>query len=223
MMLLVGLGNPGAGYAGHRHNFGFMAVDAIARAHGFGPWRRKFAGEAAEGMLGGVRVLALKPMTYMNLSGRAVAEAAGFYKLAPGAVTVLHDDLDLPLGRLRVKIGGGHGGQNGVRDIAAAIGPEFRRVRLGIGHPGDKALVEHYVLQDFAKAERPVAAAVIDAVAAEAPRLAVGDDSGFASQAMERVNPKPRKPPRPPAAAEVRTGPDAAPDAGRRPAGKEKE
>lgn len=212
MLLLVGLGNPGAGYAGHRHNFGFAAVDAIARAHGFGPWRRKFSGEAAEGALAGVRVLALKPMTYMNLSGRAVAEAVGFYKLAPGDVTVLHDDLDLPLGRLRVKVGGGHGGNNGVRDIAAAIGPEFRRVRLGIGHPGDKALVEHYVLQDFAKVERPLAAAVIEAVAAEAPRLAAGDDSGFASQAMLRVRPPPLKPPRPPRVSAIAPG-DPAPDA----------
>ena len=153
MKLFVGLGNPDPGYARHRHNIGFMAADAIAAAHGFGPWRAKFRGQIAEGRLGPEKVLLLKPGTYMNLSGDAVRAALQFYKLEPGDVVVFHDELDLAPGRVRVKTGGGTAGHNGIRSIAAHIGPDFTRVRLGIGHPGDKRLVSNYVLGDFAKAD----------------------------------------------------------------------
>src|SRR5882672_1199962 len=153
MLLLVGLGNPGAKYAGNRHNVGFMAVDAIARRHGIGPWRRRFQGVAAEGLVGAARVLLLKPETFMNDSGRAVAEAARFFKLEPQGIVVFHDELDLPPGKLRAKTGGGNAGHNGLRSISAHIGNEYRRVRIGIGHPGLKDMVYPYVLSDFAKSE----------------------------------------------------------------------
>ena len=141
MRLLVGLGNPGARYAGNRHNIGFMVVEAIARRHGFGPWRRRFHGVATEGPVGGERALLLLPGTYMNDSGLAVADAARFYKLEPGNVTVVHDELDLAPGKVRVKVGGGAAGHNGLRSITAHIGNEYKRVRIGVGHPGDKDLV----------------------------------------------------------------------------------
>ena len=201
MLVLAGLGNPGAGYAGHRHNMGFMAVDAISSLHRLAPWRKKFQGDVAEGEIAGTRVLLLKPMTYMNLSGQSVAAALGFYKLGPEALIVFHDELDVMLGRVKVKAGGGHGGHNGIRDIMAHIGPEFRRVRLGVGHPGDKALVHNHVLQDFAKQERELAGKVVEAVAAEVPRLVAGDDGGFMSRvAFLLASPKPKKekPPEPP-------------------------
>jgi PTH1 family peptidyl-tRNA hydrolase len=204
MLVLAGLGNPGAGYAGHRHNMGFMAVDAIASLHRFAPWRKKFQGDMAEGEIAGTRILLLKPMTYMNLSGQSVAAALGFYKLGPDALIVLHDEIDILLGRVKVKAGGGHGGHNGIRDIMAHIGPDFRRVRIGVGHPGEKDLVHNHVLQDFAKQERELAAKVIEAVAAEAPRLVAGDDGGFMSRvAFLLAPPKPKKE-KPPETAAVR-------------------
>ena len=141
MLLFVGLGNPGAEHAGNRHNVGFMVVDAIRRRHGFSPWRRRFQGVATEGTLGGERVLLLLPGTYMNKSGRAVTEAAHFYKLAPGEIVVFHDELDLAPAKVRVKTGGGVAGHNGLRSVGAHIGNDFRRVRIGIGHPGVKELV----------------------------------------------------------------------------------
>jgi PTH1 family peptidyl-tRNA hydrolase len=194
MLVLAGLGNPGAGYAGHRHNMGFMAVDAIASLHRFAAWRKKFQGDMAEGEIAGTRILLLKPMTYMNLSGQSVAAALGFYKLEPAALTVFHDEIDILLGRVKVKSGGGHGGHNGIRDIMAHIGPEFRRVRLGVGHPGEKALVHNHVLQEFAKQERELAGKVIEAVAAETPRLVAGDEGGFMSRvAFLLAPPKPKK------------------------------
>ena len=179
MVLLVGLGNPGARYAGNRHNFGFLAVDAIADRHRVGPWRRRFGGETAEGAIGAERALLLKPLTYMNEAGRAVAEAVHFYKLPLGEVVVFHDELDLPLGKLRVKTGGGNAGHNGLRSISAHIGNDYRRVRLGIGHPGAKELVERHVLSDFAKSERDLVAAICEAAADAAEPLAKGDDAGF--------------------------------------------
>ena len=198
MLVLAGLGNPGAGYAGHRHNMGFMAVDAIASLYRFSPWRKKFQGELAEGEIAEARILLLKPMTYMNLSGQSVAAALDFYKLEPAALTVFHDEIDLLLGRVKVKLGGGHGGHNGIRDIMAHLGPDFRRVRLGVGHPGEKDLVHNHVLQDFAKAERELAAKVIEAVAAEAPRLIASDDGGFMSRVAYLLTPpKPKKEPPP--------------------------
>jgi PTH1 family peptidyl-tRNA hydrolase len=205
MLVLAGLGNPGAGYAGHRHNLGFMAVDAIASLHRFAPWRKKFQGDVAEGEVAGTRILLLKPMTYMNLSGQSVAAALGFYKLGPEALIVFHDEIDVLLGRVKVKAGGGHGGHNGIRDIMAHIGPEFRRVRLGVGHPGEKALVHNHVLQEFAKQERELAGKVIEAVAAETPRLVAGDDGGFMSRVaflLAPPKPKKEKPAEPPAARE---------------------
>lgn len=173
MLLWVGLGNPGAEHARHRHNIGFMAVDAIARRHGFAPWRKRFKGEVAEGAVGGVRVLALKPQTYMNGSGESVQPAAAFHKVPPAGIWAVHDELDLAPGRVRVKRGGGTAGHNGLRDMQRALGtPEFWRVRLGIGHPGHKDRVTGHVLGNFAKGDGPWVEALLDAVAEAAPLLA---------------------------------------------------
>ena len=179
MRLLVGLGNPGARYAGNRHNIGFMAVDEIARVHAAAPWRRRFQGEAAEAVIGRERTLLLKPLTFMNESGRAVAEAMRFYKIPLDDVAVLHDELDLAPAKLRMKKGGGNAGHNGLRSITAQCGNDYRRVRLGIGHPGDKALVHGYVLNDFAKSEQPWVEDLCRAVADHAELLAKGDDAPF--------------------------------------------
>jgi PTH1 family peptidyl-tRNA hydrolase len=179
MLLFVGLGNPGARYAGNRHNIGFMAVEAIARRHDIAPWRRKFQGLAVEGTIGGERVLLLLPGTYMNESGRAVQEAARFYHVGLSDIVVFHDELELPPGKLRVKVGGGNAGHNGLRSISAHVGNDYKRVRLGIGHPGQKHLVESYVLNDFAKSEKPWAEALCDIVADNAGLLAEGKDSSF--------------------------------------------
>ena len=179
MLLFVGLGNPGERYVGNRHNIGFMAAQAIAKRHDIAPWRRKFLGVAVEGTIGGEKLLLLLPGTFMNESGRAVAEAANFYKLAVSDIVVFHDELELPPGKLRVKIGGGNAGHNGLRSISAHVGNDYRRVRLGIGHPGDKKLVEPYVLQDFAKDDRPWVEALCDFVADNAALLAEGKDSTF--------------------------------------------
>src|SRR5262245_55295364 len=153
MLLLVGLGNPGPTYAKHRHNVGFMAVDEIVRRHGFGPWRVRFDGVVCDGQIGASKVIALKPATYMNDSGRAVQAAMRFYKIEPERVTAFYDELDLLPGRMKVKRGGGSGGHNGIRSLDAHIGPDYWRVRIGIGHPGHKELVSGYVLHDFAKAD----------------------------------------------------------------------
>jgi PTH1 family peptidyl-tRNA hydrolase len=179
MLLLVGLGNPGARYAGNRHNIGFMAVEAIAQRHGIGPWRKRFQGVTAEGPIGGARALLLLPGTFMNESGRAVADAANFYKLGPDSVTVFHDELDLPASKVRVKIGGGIAGHNGLRSISEHIGNNYRRVRLGIGHPGAKELVHNYVLSDFAKSERPWVEALTAIIADNADLVTKGDDATF--------------------------------------------
>jgi PTH1 family peptidyl-tRNA hydrolase len=179
MRLFVGLGNPGAKYAANRHNIGFMAVDEIARRHGFAPWRRRFQGETAEGTLERERVVLLRPLTFMNDSGRAVQEAANFFKLALADIAVFHDELELPPAKLRVKVGGGIAGHNGLRSISAHVGNDYRRVRLGIGHPGVKELVHGHVLSDFAKSDRPWVGALLDAVADNAVLLAVDRDSAF--------------------------------------------
>jgi len=179
MRLLVGLGNPGAEYARNRHNVGFMAVDAIARRHGIGPWRRRFAGVAAEGPLGGERVILLLPGTYMNDSGLAVAEASHFYKIGVGDIVVFHDEIDLPPAKLRVKTGGGIAGHNGLRSISSHVGNDYRRVRIGVGHPGAKDLVMPYVLGDFAKAERPWVEALCEIIADNAALIATGEDAAF--------------------------------------------
>ena len=179
MLLLVGLGNPGARYVGNRHNIGFVAVQEIAKRHGIGPWRRRFQGVACEGPLGGERALLLLPGTYMNESGRAVAEAVHFYKLLPADVIVFHDEIDLPPGKVRVKVGGGVAGHNGLRSISEHIGNDYRRVRIGVGHPGNKDLVQHYVLSDFAKSDRGWVEALIGILADDAGLLAQGKDASF--------------------------------------------
>ena len=179
MRLLVGLGNPGQRYAGNRHNIGFMIVDAIARRHAASPWRRRFHGLVAECLIGGERVLLLKPETYMNESGRAVAEAEHFYKLDPAEVVVFHDEIDLLPGKVRAKMGGGTAGHKGLRSIGAHIGNEFRRVRIGVGHPGLRELVEYYVLQNFAKAEQDWVEALCATIAENAGLLAKGRDATF--------------------------------------------
>ena len=179
MRLLVGLGNPGARYAGNRHNIGFMALEAIARRHGIGPWRRRFQGVAAEGPLAGERVILLLPGTFMNDSGLAVAEAAHFYKIGAGDIVVFHDEIDLPPAKVRVKTGGGIAGHNGLRSISSHVGNDYRRVRIGVGHPGVKELVYNHVLSDFAKAERPWVEALCDIIADNAGLIAKGDDASF--------------------------------------------
>lgn len=179
MLLFVGLGNPGAKYARNRHNIGFVVVDEIARRHGFAPWRRRFQGETSEGALDGERVILLKPTTYMNDSGRAVQEAANFFKLAAGDITVFQDELELPPAKVRVKVGGGIAGHNGLRSVTSHIGNDYRRVRLGIGHPGIKELVHGHVLSDFAKGDMPWVEALSVAIADNAGLLAAGKDASF--------------------------------------------
>jgi PTH1 family peptidyl-tRNA hydrolase len=179
MLLFVGLGNPGAKFAGHRHNIGFAVVDEIARRHGFAPWRRRFQGETAEGTLDRERVVLLRPLTFMNESGRAVQEAASFFKLSAGEITVFQDELELPPAKVRIKVGGGIAGHNGLRSISSHIGNDYRRVRIGIGHPGVKELVHSYVLSDFAKSERPWVESLCEAIADNAGLLTTDRDSTF--------------------------------------------
>jgi PTH1 family peptidyl-tRNA hydrolase len=184
MLLIAGLGNPGRRYAGNRHNVGFMAADEIHRRHHFSPWRARFEGETSEGTLDGEKTLLLKPATYMNESGRSVAQATRFYKILPADLVVIYDELDLPPGKLRMKKGGSAAGHNGIRSIEAAIGKDFRRMRIGIGHPGAKALVNGYVLHDFAKDDRAWIEPLLAAVADNAALLAKGEDGTF----MNRVH-----------------------------------
>ncbi len=195
MLLVVGLGNPGAGYARNRHNIGFMAVDEIVRRHSFGPYRAKFHGELAEGQIGGEKVLVLKPQTYMNESGRAIQAAMTFYKIAVEDVLVLHDELDLVGGKVRVKRGGGHAGHNGLRSIHAHVGAGYARVRIGIGHPGDKDRVIGHVLKDFSKDEEQWVPKLLDSIADHLDLLVSGDDARFQNDvALDMAPPKPKKP-----------------------------
>ena len=187
MQIWAGLGNPGATHAMQRHNVGFMAVDAIAEVHGFGPTKKQFQGWTQEGRIGTDKVLLLKPATFMNESGRAIGEALRFYKLSPDALTVFHDELDLAPFKVKVKRGGGTAGHNGLRSTDQHLGPDFRRVRLGIGHPGHKDRVTGYVLGNYAKAEMDPLADMLGAVAAEADRLAAGDDARFMSDVALRL------------------------------------
>lgn len=189
MQLFVGLGNPGSKYAHNRHNIGFMALDRIAGDHGFGPWKSKFQGQIAEGRLGGDKVLLLKPETFMNRSGQSVGEAMRFYKLELGDVTVFHDELDLAPGKVRVKQGGGHAGHNGLRSIHGHIGEGYRRVRLGIGHPGRKELVSGYVLRDFPKADENWLDDVLRGLSDGADHLAAGDGGRFMNAVALRTAP----------------------------------
>ena len=194
MFLLVGLGNPGLKYAGNRHNIGFMAVDEIVRRHGFSAWRKRFQGVTAEATIGGEKVLALKPATYMNESGRSVGEAMRFYDIEPDRLIVLYDEIDLAEGKVRVKFGGGAAGHNGIRSIIAHVGPHFQRVRLGIGHPGERGMVHPHVLSDFAKADKVWLEPLIDAVAGHAPLLIQGQDASFQNKVHLALNPAPEKP-----------------------------
>ena len=217
MKLFVGLGNPGADYAGHRHNIGFMAVDRIAADHGFSPWKRAFKGQVSEGRLGDDKVVLLKPETYMNASGEAVQAAMAFYKLPVGDVTVFHDELDLAPGKLRVKQGGGHAGHNGLRSIHAHVGEAYQRVRLGIGHPGHKDAVAGYVLHNFAKADQDWLADLLTGLSEGAVSLAQNNHAQFLNTVALRLNP-PRINPRPPNAEltnsrPVTAGPETAPPA----------
>jgi peptidyl-tRNA hydrolase, PTH1 family len=190
MKLLVGLGNPGPEYAHNRHNVGFMALDAVAARWQFGPWKKRLGGLTAEGDIVGHRTVLLKPLTYMNESGRSVGEASRFLKIVPASIAVLHDELDLPAAKIRTKSGGGHGGHNGLRSIDAHLGTkDYRRLRIGIGHPGDKALVSDYVLHDFGKGDRlwlePLLAAIADSVAL----LLDGNESGFLNKVARLTAP----------------------------------
>ena len=187
VQLWVGLGNPGPQYAMHRHNVGFMALDTIAEVHGFGPEQKKFQGWLREGRIGGHKVLLLKPATFMNESGRAVSEALRFYKLGTEALTVFHDELDLASFKVKVRTGGGLAGHNGLRSIDQHLGPDFRRVRLGIGHPGHKDRVTGHVLGNYAKAEMDDLAAMLGALAGEAEWLAKGDEARFMSEIALRL------------------------------------
>ncbi|CAA2138086.1 aminoacyl-tRNA hydrolase [Hyphomicrobium sp. ghe19] len=194
MKLFVGLGNPGEKYRANRHNIGFLAVDRIAERNGFGPWRKKFQGLVSEGSIGNERVTLLKPETYMNESGRSVGEAQRFLKIPLSDVYVFHDELDLAPGKVKVKTGGGNAGHNGLRSISAHIENEYKRVRLGIGHPGSKDVVIHHVLNDFAKSDREWVNLLLDAVADAASYLAKGDDARFLSDVARLFQDEPEKP-----------------------------
>ena len=191
MLIIAGLGNPGSKYSGHRHNIGFMAADEIHRRHDFSPWRSRFQGLVSEGRLDGEKALLIKPATHMNESGRAVGEAMRFFKLEPDDIVVIYDELDLPPGKLRMKRGGGAGGHNGIRSLDRHLGKDYRRMRLGIGHPGDKSRVTGHVLGDFAKRDQDWLQPLLGAVAENAPLLARGEDSTFMNRvhlAVEPVN-----------------------------------
>lgn len=200
MKLFIGLGNPGAKYAMNRHNIGFMAIDEIASRHGFAPWRKKFQGQVSEGVLGGEKVILLKPETFMNLSGQSAGEAVRFYKLEIGDVTVFHDELDLAPGKLRVKQGGGHAGHNGLRSIHQHLSPDYQRVRLGIGHPGRKELVSGYVLHDFPKADSDWLDDLMRGIGDGAAHLATGHADKFMNAValrrapQQETKPAPQKP-----------------------------
>lgn len=199
MLLLVGLGNPGARYARNRHNIGFMAVEAIAREYGFGPWRSRFSSLVSEGQLDAERVLLMKPQTYMNRSGYAVGAAVRFFKLPLSSVVVMHDEIDLAPGKVRIKTGGGTAGHNGLRSIVEQCGSaDFRRIRLGVGHPGHKDKVVGSVLGDFSADDRLWLGPLLDGVAEAAPLIAAGDDAGAMNKIALRTRPpKPERPPEP--------------------------
>lgn len=197
MFLVVGLGNPGQTYTDNRHNIGFMAADEIVRRHGFSPWRAKFQGELSDGMVDGQKVIALKPMTYMNESGRAILAAASFYKVRPEDIIVFHDEIDLAPGKLRVKRGGGHAGHNGLRSIHAHMGANYARVRMGVGHPGEKGQVKNYVLRDFAKADDAWLDPMLDGCAEYLSLVLDGDDPSYMSKIAQCITPNRPNAPRP--------------------------
>lgn len=198
MLLIVGLGNPGEAYQNHRHNIGFMAVDAIADAHGFSPARAKFRGHVREGTIKGQKTLILKPMTYMNESGTAVQEAVAFHKIPIDRLWVIYDELDLAAGKVKVKQGGGNAGHNGLRSISTHAGNEYWRVRLGIGHPGDKERVTGHVLGNFTKADRAWVDPLLDAIGQAATFIADGDGAGFMNKIAVLTQPQRETKPKPP-------------------------
>ena len=215
MKLLVGLGNPGGQYEGNRHNIGFMALDAIAREHGITQFRSKHSGTLAEGTIGGEKVILLKPQTFMNRSGDSVQQVAKFYKIEPADIIVLYDELDLAPGKVRVKVGGGNGGHNGLRSIDPQIGLDYKRVRLGIGHPG-KEFVTHHVLGDFAKADQAWLEPLLDGIGKHIPLLLKGDDSGFMNKlalAFKGDEPAPETKPAPKEQSHIRQARPAKPQA----------
>lgn len=189
MFLFVGLGNPGTKYALNRHNIGFMAVDSFVHRHNFSGWSKKFQGEISTGTLDGEKVIMLKPQTFMNLSGQSVQAAAAFYKIAPENIVVFYDELDLLPGKIRVKKAGGSGGHNGIKSIDAHLGQNYWRVRMGIGHPGEKHLVSNYVLGDFAKADQKWLEDLLDAMSKHAPRIVAADMDGFMSKVAQELQP----------------------------------
>jgi PTH1 family peptidyl-tRNA hydrolase len=197
MFLVVGLGNPGQTYTDNRHNIGFMAADEIVRRHGFSPWRAKFQGEMSDGVVDGQKVIALKPMTYMNESGRSILAAASFYKIRPEDIIVFHDEIDLVPGKLRVKRGGGHAGHNGLRSIHAHLGANYARVRMGVGHPGEKDQVKNYVLRDFAKADDAWLDPMLDGCAENLGLIFKGDDPSYMSKVAQCITPNRPNAPRP--------------------------
>ncbi len=197
MQILIGQGNPGAKYARNRHNLGFMVMDALAEAYDFAPWKDKFSSQMALGTIDGVKTLLLKPQTFYNETGLAARAALDFYKLEPGDLTVFHDEIDLAPGRMRVKFGGGHSGNNGVRSLSAHLGPDFRRIRMGVGHPGDRSKVMPYVLSDFAKADEDWRDRLISACVDAVPLLLEHGDERFQTEVM-RLAPAPKSDPKQP-------------------------
>jgi len=193
-LLIAGLGNPGQSYARNRHNVGFMATDVIHESYEFGPWRRRFEGLVAEGTLARRKTWLLKPATFMNESGRSVGAAARFFKLLPEAIVVMHDEIDLAAGKLRTKAGGGDAGHNGLRSITSTLGPDYRRVRIGVGHPGEKERVHGHVLQNFSLSDEDWLVPLLTAIAMAAPYLAKDDDAGFMNKVAVTLNPPPIKP-----------------------------
>jgi PTH1 family peptidyl-tRNA hydrolase len=193
-LLIAGLGNPGQSYARNRHNVGFMATDVIHESYEFGPWRRRFEGVVCEGMLARRKTWLLKPVTFMNESGRSVGAAARFFKLTPESIVVMHDEIDLAAGKLRTKAGGGDAGHNGLRSITSTLGPDYRRVRIGVGHPGDKGRVHGHVLQNFSLADEDWLVPLLSAIAKAAPYLAKDDDAGFMNKVAVTLNPPAKKP-----------------------------
>jgi len=192
-LLIAGLGNPGAEYARNRHNVGFMVVDVIHESYPFAPWRSRFHGLLSEGIVGGRKTYLLKPMTYMNESGQSVGAALRFYKLPLSALVVFHDEIDLAAGKLKMKTGGGDAGNNGLRSITATLGPDYRRVRIGVGHPGSKSRVASHVLNNFSKAEEEWLVPLLSAMAEAAPWLARDDDTGFMNKVAVILKPPPEK------------------------------
>jgi PTH1 family peptidyl-tRNA hydrolase len=192
-LLIAGLGNPGSEYARNRHNAGFMAVDVIHESYKFGPWRARFQGAVSEGKIAGRKVHLLKPMTYMNDSGDTIGPAMRFFKLPVSALVVIHDELDLAAAKLKVKTGGGDAGHNGLRSITATLGPDYRRVRIGVGHPGEKSRVHGHVLNNFSKADEDWLVPMLTAIAEAAPYLAKDDDSGFTTKIALLLKPPVKK------------------------------